>query len=194
MSPSVRDSLASVVGTHTPASMLHLKDIGVQICDPLSAINRELQISERVPDEWLDLAPEKAGVLVGNISGRRVAQERGATHLRKLVEEGVELARIEWIGQLPNQIRRPKQASLGIGLGIILLQRNRKPGQLDDTADPVRVDERMIAEALPEAIFERSTCHGPRNASDAPRGREIVFPAWSTTYVPCRSSLQTPRT
>ena len=89
--------------------MLHLEHVAIKIGDPLPPLDREFKITKRIPDERLDLAPEEARILVGHIGRAGVAEPCIAADLLELVEQRVELSRIEGVGELADQIGSPQQ-------------------------------------------------------------------------------------
>ena len=128
--------------------MLDLEDIAIEIGNPLPTLDRQLKISDRAPDERFHFAPEEAGILISEVSWRLIAETLVAADLLELTEERIELARVERIAQLSDQIGGAQQACLAIRLGVVSLFRNREARQLDRPADAVGVHERVIAEAL----------------------------------------------
>jgi hypothetical protein len=61
-----------------------------------------------------------------------------------------QLSEIERVSNLTDQVRRPKQARLGVGLLVVLILRNGEPGQLYCTADSIRIDEQLLRKTLAE--------------------------------------------
>ena len=123
---------------HAPAPMLDLEHVAIEIGDPLPALDRELEITERIADERLDLAPEEARILVGDVGRAGVAEPRVAADLVELVEQRVELSRVERVGELADEIGSAQQARLCVCLRVVVVLRNRKPRQLDGAADAIR--------------------------------------------------------
>ena len=87
--------------------------VGIEVGDPLLALDGALQVLERIADVGLDRLPEEARVALGEIGRRLVAETLGDPGLGELVVEGVELARIERIGELADQVGRAQQPRLG---------------------------------------------------------------------------------
>ena len=100
------------MGSHPAPAVLHLEHVAIEIGDPLPPLDREFKITKSVPDERLDLAPEEARILVGHIGRAGVAEPCIAADLLELVEQRVELSRIEGVGELADQIGSPQQARL----------------------------------------------------------------------------------
>ena len=103
------------VGPHAAACVLDLEDIAVEIGNPLPTLDRQLQISDRAPDERFHFAPEEAGILISEVCWRLIAEPLIAADLLEFTEERIELARVERIAQLPDRsAARNKPASLSV--------------------------------------------------------------------------------
>src|SRR5262245_25598213 len=136
------------MGPHSAPPVLDLEHIAVEVGNPLPALHRKLQITERVADEGFDLAPKEAWVFVSDVGRVGVTKTRIAADLFKFVKQGIELSWVERVSELADEVRSPQQARLGVGLGVVLVLGNRESRQLDGTADTIRVDERVVPEAF----------------------------------------------
>ena len=132
--------MSFVVRPHSAATVLNLEHVAVEVGNPLPALHRKLQITERVTDKGFDLTPKEARVFVSDVSRAGVTQTRIASDLLKFVEEGIQLSRIERVSELTDEIRSPQQARLGVGLGVVLVLGHWEPRQLDGPTefDPSR--------------------------------------------------------
>src|SRR5918995_7328205 len=89
---------------HAPALVLDLEDVAIEVGDPLPPLDRELKIAEGFGDERLDLAPEKARIVVGDVGWRREAEPLGGAGLGEFMEERVELALVERVAELADEV------------------------------------------------------------------------------------------
>ena len=115
---------------------------------PMAALHRQLEIFDAIADIGFHLAPEEPGISLGQIGRAGIAQPFVDPYFGELMEQCIELARIQRVGQLSDQIGSAQQASLGVGLGVIVIVRNRKAGQFDGTRDTLAVDQGIILEAF----------------------------------------------
>ena len=124
-------ALSFAMRPYTAAPVLHHEHITVEIGDPLPPFHRQLQIAERVADEGLDLAPEETWVFVSEVGRAGITELRVASDFLEFMKQGVELALVERIGELADEIRGSQQTCLGVGPGVVLVLRHRKSRQLD---------------------------------------------------------------
>jgi hypothetical protein len=88
--------------------------------------------------------------LVSDIGWTGVAELRIAADLPKFAKKGIQLSEIKRVSDLTDQVRSPEQARLGVGLLVVLIRRNREPGQLYCTVDSIRIDEQLLRITLAE--------------------------------------------
>src|SRR5262249_37325618 len=158
-------------------AVLDFEYMGVKIGSPLATPHGERKIPHRIADEGLDLRPKEARIVVGDVSGSLVTELAIHSDLFELVEQGVELSRIERIGKLTDQIGRPHEPGLGIGFLVHLVLRHREPRQLDRARNTLDVDDRMRGEAFPYEDLRAFDMIGSkaRIRSAASEGRDLAF-------------------
>src|SRR5215469_5227059 len=174
--------------------MLDREDVTVEASDPLLALHGHLEIPQCVANIALDLAPIELRIVLNEIGWTAVAQLLVNTGFDKLVVERVELARVERIAQLANQIAGSDQASFRVGGGVVVVLRHWEAGELYGARDPLLVYERTRREALAHKNLTAFDVVGHQEASEAPRGGVTVAPAASMTKCSSVSPAQMPRT
>src|SRR6516162_9401907 len=127
---------------HPSAVMLDRKDVAVEGRDPLLTLHGHLEITQCVAEIALDLTPIELRIVVDQIRRTAVAQLLVNAGFDKFVIERVELARVERIAQLADQIAGPDQARLRIGSGVVVVIGYREARELDGARDPLLVYER----------------------------------------------------
>ena len=141
------------VGADAAAIVLDRKNVGIEIGDPLTTLDGQIESPDRVGGKWLDLRPEEGGIPLSDVGRGLVDEPFVHARFGKLMKEGIEFSRIEGITELTDEIGRPHQAGLGAGLGVIFIGRNRKAREFDAVRQPFRIDEIMAAEPLPNSDF-----------------------------------------
>lgn len=99
--------MSFVVRPHSAATVLNLEHVAVEVGNPLPALHRKLQITERVVDERFDLTPKEAWVFVSDVSRADVTKTRIASDLLKFVKEGIQFSWVEWVSELTDEVRSP---------------------------------------------------------------------------------------
>src|SRR6516164_973759 len=122
-----------------PSVMLDGEDVAVESSDPLLTLHRHLEIAQGVTDIALDLAPIELWIVVNQIGGTVIAELLAYTGFGEFVVERVQLARVERIAQLPDQIRGPDEPCFRIGGGMVGVVRHRKARELDGVRNTLLV-------------------------------------------------------
>src|SRR5450759_1283826 len=128
--------------------MLGTQDVMMQVSDPLPAGNRHIEIFYSILDMRRYAVPEEGGVLVNNVSRRRISELSIHTDLFKFGIERVRLPRVHRIAKLSHEIGRLDQSWLQGPISAGASRPRRKTGHLDRGGNPGRVDTRRISEAL----------------------------------------------
>jgi hypothetical protein len=76
---------------------------------------------DRSGEERLNLGPEEAGIVVGEVCRTGVAKQLIDARFGELVIKGIQLPRIKGIAELSNEIGRPHDGSLTVNLGMITI-------------------------------------------------------------------------
>ena len=79
-------------------SVIGLEDIVVELRDPLLALNREFEISQRRTKIGLNTRPEKLWIMLYQVHWRLIAKPLRDARLNKFMEKTINFAMIEWIG------------------------------------------------------------------------------------------------
>ena len=122
-------------------AMPGLKKVAVEVGDPLLAFRRQLQIADGVADIGLDLQREEIGEDRAEIGGGLAAELFHHPDLRKLGIQRRQLAMIEGVSELADQVRCPDQRWLGVGDLVGRIVRHRKSRHLDRLDDAFLVDK-----------------------------------------------------
>ena len=107
--------------------MLDGEHVTVEVGYPTPPLDREVEETHRVPDERLDPAPEERRVPLREVGRAGVAELVGEADLGELVEQRVQLARVERIAELPDQVGRPQQAGFRPGLPVLVVRGHGEP-------------------------------------------------------------------
>ena len=99
-------AVASPLRSHKPVSMFGTHYVIVQICDPLSAASGQIEVSCRLAKMHRHAVPIEPRIFFDEIGGRRIPQLPVGADFLELAKQGICLAWIEWVPQLPNQVRR----------------------------------------------------------------------------------------
>src|SRR6516162_4512586 len=134
--------------THPPAIMLDREDVAVEGRGPLLTLHGHLEITQRVTDIALYLAPIKLRIAVDHIGRTSIAELLVNAVFDEFVVERVQLARVERIAQLTNQIAGPDQARFRVGSGVVFVVRHREARELDGPGDALLVYPRNGPETL----------------------------------------------
>ena len=102
--------------------MLFHEDVGVELGDPLLALDGPLEMAQRGVEAGLDLGPEELRELLGEIGWRFIAQLPREPGLDELVVERIQLAGMVGVAELADQVGGPNQGRLGGGRGVVLGQ------------------------------------------------------------------------
>src|SRR6516164_1352660 len=102
--------------------MLDGEDVAVEGSDPQLTLHRHLEVTQCVTDITLDLAPIKLRIVVDEIGGARIVELLVNAGFSEFVKERVELARVERVAQLADQIAGSNQTSVRIGGGMVFVQ------------------------------------------------------------------------
>jgi hypothetical protein len=86
-----------------------LEEVAVEVGDPLLAFRRQLQIADRVVDIGFDLQREEIGKDRPKIGGGPAAELFHRPDLRELGIQRRQLAMVEGIGELADQVRGPNR-------------------------------------------------------------------------------------
>ena len=71
--------------------MLHSKHVAVQCGHPLSALNRQIKVADRIANERLDLGPEEDRIAFRDVGGILVAKTLVHPDLGELMKQCIEL-------------------------------------------------------------------------------------------------------
>ena len=150
-------------------------------------------MAQRRPEVGLDPAPEEARVLLGQVGRVPAADPLGDPDLAELVVERRQLAQVGRVGELPDQVRRPHQPRLALGLGVVPVLRHREPGQLDRPAQPLDVEAAERGAAVADEDLAALDVPGRQEGvRRAPRGDHRVARRVDDV-APGASPGQTPR-
>src|SRR5205809_4025357 len=104
---SVASSAWPPLGAQRWKMMLFGEDVGVEIRHPLLAFLRHTKIGECPTNVGTHRRPKERGILGTQFGGRLVAELVGHTGFSEFHEEGRSLPHVVWVGQLPDEVRRP---------------------------------------------------------------------------------------
>ncbi len=82
--------------------ILHSKDMGIQVGDPLAPFLRHVQIPQPILDVGVDHIPVEGGVVTPEVVRGLKAQQRIGTRFFKFVKEGGKLAHMLRVAKLPD--------------------------------------------------------------------------------------------
>src|SRR5215470_11175195 len=99
------------------AIVLDREDVAVEGGGPLPSLHGHFEIAQSVANIALDLAPEELRVSVGHVGGAFVAQLVVDPDFREFAIEGVELARVERVAQLADEVAGADEGGLVVGAG-----------------------------------------------------------------------------
>src|ERR1700730_18008710 len=133
--------------TTQPLRTLRAEDVMLQVCDPLPAGSRHVQIFYPVVEVHRDAVPEKRRVPFHNIGGRRIAKLPVGADLLELPIERVCFARIQGIAKLPDEIGGLDQSRLETG-ALRAIFRDWKACHLDRRRNTRRVEDWRFLESL----------------------------------------------
>src|SRR5450631_2505154 len=138
--------------THQPLRALRTQDMMVQVCDPLPAGSRHVQVFYPVLDVHRDAVPEKCRVLFNDVGGRRIAKLPVGADLLELPIQRVCFPRIQGIAELPDEIGGLDQFRLETGC-LLAVFRDRKACHLERRRDTRGVDDWRFLESLEYKYF-----------------------------------------
>src|SRR4029077_5387347 len=98
---------SSPLRTHVPAIVLDREDVAVEGGRPLLPLPRHPEITQSVADVRLDLAPIKLRIVVDHVGRTSITKLLVNAGLDEFVVERVQLARIERIAQLADEVPGP---------------------------------------------------------------------------------------
>ncbi len=110
------------------AGVLLDEDVAVELGEPRLALLGVVEMADGVLDVGLDRGPEEARIGFGEIGRALVAARLRDADLGELVEECIQLARIERVGELADQVGRAYQAGLARGILVVVVLRARESG------------------------------------------------------------------
>ncbi|TXN03824.1 hypothetical protein FV242_09975 [Methylobacterium sp. WL64] len=121
-----------------------------EVGNPALPLNWEVERANRVTDYRFDLAPERRSPPLREVSRTGITELATEADLRKFAEQYDQFTGVVRIAEPRDQIRLPDQASLGNGLAVLVVLRNREIEHLDGTDHATRVDEVVCFEAHPQ--------------------------------------------
>src|SRR5713101_9919122 len=130
--------------------MLDFEDVAVEGRGPLLTLHGHLEITQSVTDIALDLAPKELRIAFDQIGRTTITEPFVNTGFDEFVVERVELAQVERITQLTDQIAGPDQPRLRVGSGVVFVVRHWEARELDGRGDALLIDERNGRETLPD--------------------------------------------
>src|SRR6185312_4668845 len=131
-----------------PAIVLDRENVAVEGRRPALALNGHLKITESVADIALDLVPIELRIAIDHVGRTLIAELFVDAIFDQFTVECIQLAQVERIAQLTDQIACPDQCRLRVGSGAVFLIRNGKARELDGRGNALLVDERNRREAL----------------------------------------------
>lgn len=137
--------------------LINLEDIIVELRNPLLSFYRELEITQRWPQIWLNTRPEELRVMLHQVHRRSIAQLFSNAGLHKLIKKAVNFAVVEWVSQLAYQISRPHERRLTFYLLKLRIIRNRKASKCDRSRYSFFIDKLRIRK--PVTCIHHSTRH-----------------------------------
>ena len=173
--------------------MLHHEDMGVEVGEPQPALRRHVEGVDGLAEKRLDLGPEEAGIVIGHVGRRAVAQELVDADLLELVEQRIELAGVERIAELADEVGGAHERRLGVGRGMIGVVRHRKARQLDVARQAVGIDQRIEDETFAHADLGAVDVVGREGRVGGARGSSIMSPLALATNWCSVSARQMPR-
>src|SRR5205085_3326503 len=85
-----------------------------------------------------------------HVGGTAIAELRGNAGLDEFVVERIQLARVERIAQLTDEVTGADEGRFRVGDGVVLVVRYRETRELDGAGDALLVDERDERKAMPD--------------------------------------------
>jgi hypothetical protein len=108
--------------------------------DPMASVGRQLQMADRIADIRFHCIPEESGVALRQIGRIAISKFLIYASLSELLEKCPDLARIERVPELSDQVGSPQQPRLRRRFSVICVVWYRKPCQLDCRRDAFGVD------------------------------------------------------
>src|SRR5271165_6140940 len=121
--------------------MLDREDVAVEGRGPLLTLHGHLEITQRVTDITLDLAPIELRIAVDHIGRTTIAEPLVNAVFDEFVVERVQLARVQRIAQLTDQIAGPDQGRFRVGCGVVFVVRHWEARELDGARDALLIYE-----------------------------------------------------
>ena len=91
--------------------MLGAEHVAVQVCDPLPARRRHVQVRDRLVQVGRDAAPVEVGIALDQVGRGGVAELAVKADLLELIEQRIGLLQVERVAELPDQVRGLDQPS-----------------------------------------------------------------------------------
>ncbi len=144
----MRHRTGSQLRTHVLPLMLDRKYVAVELRYPLPSFHCQFEMVYGVVYVGFHLTPKEPGVSLGHVGGISITQLLIYPDLSELMEECIELARIQRISELSNKVGSAQQAGLRVGFRVVPIVGYGKASQLDRSRNSLAIDERMRSEAL----------------------------------------------
>src|SRR5689334_16702009 len=111
--------------------MLHSEHVAVELGEPLTPFHRLFQMASGIPDIRFNLGPEEARISLSQIGWACIAKLRVQAGFGELMEQRIDLAWIQRVGELAYEVSGTKQSRLCVGRRVVGVVRDRKAGQLN---------------------------------------------------------------
>jgi hypothetical protein len=123
--------------------MFQCEHIAIKLRNPLPPLHRQFEVTYCSADVRLYLTQKEQRILFGDICGTSKAQLLTNSGLGELIEKRIDLARVQRVSKLSDQIGCSQQASLGLGFRVISVIRHGEASQLDRSDNPLAVNHRV---------------------------------------------------